>query len=330
MVKSLEQLLTSSVDHSGLLVKSKEELREVLKEYVEFANSPYRGMLSKFVIPHNYIPLLAQFADRKHLLKGPLSLCVKGPETETIDDFRNALKDIEKEILSAHSGYPGEVRTPILELKLPDVSVENLNPENLVKALEAVVTKAAESRLLPHRVFFELPAGQKNIEAAKKITKVIAVHNKSILKRKVDNYLFSGLKINCSDHDGKNVPDANYLAEVMLYARDANVALKFSGAENTPFPSYNYSNGSRVHGFINVLVGSMLSYTQDLNLEETISIIDDKNPENFSFKDGYIAWKGLAAPTMEIKMLRMLSITSFNMNTLRTPIHGLKDLALIL
>ncbi|MBO6522866.1 MAG: hypothetical protein JJ971_03500 [Balneolaceae bacterium] len=326
MTKSLQQLLTSCINYSGLYPPAGLNLREALRGYVDFSHSKYSWMLSNFVIPHSELPLLATFADRKHQLKGPLALCITGPESETLFDFKNAVINIEKEIMAAHSGYPGEVRTNILELTFPLGSVQKLNAEELVKSLEAVVNSTAESRLLPHRVFFGVPGNSYDAETTKKIIKVIAVHNKSILKRKIDNYLFSGLKVDCG---GITPPSAKYLADVLLYARDASVAVKFSGTENTPFPSFNYTTQHSVHGFLNLLIASMLAYTQDLNLEETMEVIEDKNPDNFGFKDGYLLWRELAAPIMELKMLRMLSITSFNFTTFSNPIEGLKERNLI-
>ncbi len=145
----------------------------------------------------------------------------------------------------------------------------------------------------------------------------------------MNNYLFSGIKINCSEKKSGKIPDAAYIADVLLYARNANVAVKFSGTENTPFPSYNYSFGTKVHGFINIFAASILAYTQDLTLEETVEVIEEKSPENFTFKDDYFAWRELAAPTLEIKMLRMLSITSFNFTSFTTPVDGLKELGYI-
>ncbi len=269
-------------------------------------------MMSRFVIPHNMMHQLGQFSDRKHLIDGPLNLCIAGPKVETLHQFKNAVNSIEKEIISAHSGYPGEARTSILELQLPVESVVNLKPEELVRALEAVVSSAAESRILPHRVYFELPVEARNEETTKKIIKVISVHNRSILKRKIKNYLFSGIKINCGSLDVKRPPTAHYLSEVMLFARDANVAVKISGDINSAFPTYNYEHQKNVHGFINVVLGGLLGYTQDLLVDELKEVIQEKLPERFSFKNEYLAWQDLAAPQAEVKMLRMLSLTSFN------------------
>lgn len=324
MNKSVEQLLSESIDYAGLMVPRSLSLRDALREYVELSKSDQKWMLSRFVIQHYNLPKLAQFADRRHRLEGPLSLCISGPEVNTLHEFKNTVLNIEKDILSAHSGFPGEVRTNILELKLPLVSVQNLNPEELIKALEAVVTTSADSRLLPHRVFFEIPGSITDVEVAKKVIKVIAVHNKSILKRKIDNYLFSGLKINCGSADPDKNPTSEYLAEVMLYARDANVAVKFSGDYNPTFPTYDYNSNTKIHGFVNILMAGLLAYTQDLNVEETIEVLEERNADNFIFSDQYVAWRELAAPAMEIKMLRMLSITSFNLSEFEKPLEALK------
>ncbi|RNC83177.1 MAG: hypothetical protein ED557_10725 [Balneola sp.] len=325
MVSSLQQLLASSINYSALEPPAELSLQQALRGFVDFSYSKYSWMLSSFVMPIEELSLMATFADKKDQLKGPLELCISGLEAHTLFEFKHGINRIEKETMNVHSGYPGEVRTNILELKLPAESVANMNPEELVKALEAAVSSFAESRLLPHRVFFEVPGDEFDADITKKITKVIAVHNKSIMKRKVNNYLFSGLKIKCS---GTNVPSEKYLADVILFARDANVAIKFSGIDNALFPTYNYSLQSKVHGMLNILLASILSYTQDLNLEETTAILEDKNPEHFAIKEGYLAWKSFAAPLAEIKMLRMLSITSFNISSFTPIVEGLKELSI--
>ena len=329
MLNALKLLLSESIDYSGCSSSSGVTLRDALRNYVEFTKTEDAWLASRFVIPHDHLSELTSYADRKHRLKGPLSLCIAGPETSTLNEFKNVVKSIEHEIMAVHREYPGEVRTNILELKLPAAVVVQLNPEQLVKALESVVISAAESGLLPHRVFFEIPESADTIDIVKKVTKVIAVHNKSILKRKIDNYLFSGLKIQCGTNEGGYVPDADYLAEAMLFARDANVAIKFSGDSNSTFPEVDTKGNILKHGFLNVLLAGMLAYTQDLNVEETCEVIEELVPSNFVFNENYVAWKELATPAMETKMLRMLSITSFDCTELETPLLGLKKLGLL-
>ena len=324
MLKSVQQLLSDSIDYAALKPPVEAPLRDALRNYAELTNAEDSWILSRFVIPYSQIPDLALYSDRRDRVQGPLNLCIFGPIVNTLHEFKNTVLNIEKDILSAHSGFPGEVRTNILELTLPTLSVENFNPEELVKAIEAVVRTSADSRLLPHRVYFEIPGEDIDIELAKKIIKVIAVHNKSVLKRKIENYLFSGLKINCTPP-----PTPEFLAEVMLYARDANVGIKFAGHNISSFPSYDYETNSRLFGLINILMAGLLAYTQDLTVEETIEVLEEKNSSNFTFKDGYIAWRELAAPLMEIKMLRMLSITSINLTDFELPLAGLKERSIL-
>ncbi|MCG8374065.1 MAG: hypothetical protein MI700_11045 [Balneolales bacterium] len=324
MNKSVEHLLSESIDYASLKPPVSMALVDALREYVRITNSEDKWMLSRFVIPYNQVPELRKFADRRYRLKGPLNLCIFGPIVNSLHEFKNTILNIEKDILSAHSGFPGEVRTNVLELALPTISVESLNPEELVKAIEAVVTTSADSRLLPHRVYFEIPGQDIEVETAKKIIKVIAVHNKSVLKRKIDNYLFSGLKINCTPP-----PSTEFLAEVMLYARDANVAIKFAGHNIRSFSTYDYTSNERVFGFINIFMAGLLAYTQDLTVQETVEVLTENNPSNFIFKDAFIAWRELAAPMLEIKMLRMLSITSFNLTDFESPLHGLKERSIL-
>lgn len=313
MSKSARELLAESIDYNGFFENEPLSLREALREFAALQQSAWKSAISRFVIPHHLLSELPRFADRRDRIKGALNLCIVGPKVETLQEFRNRVLNIEQDILKVHSGFPGESRTNILELMLPRKSVEKVSPEELVKALEAVVITSANSRLLPHRVYFEIPQDKTDVELAKKIIKVIAVHNKSILKRKIDNYLFSGFKLNVGNGPETAPPDSRYLAEILLYARDANVALKFGGDLSGTLPKYDYNTNKNSHGFLNVFMAGILAYTQDLNVEETIEVLEEKNPDNFIIRDGYVAWKALAAPTMEIKMLRMLSITSMNL-----------------
>lgn len=324
MFRSIEQLLADCIDYAALKPPVEAHLRDALRDYAELTNGDHNWILSRFVIPYSQVPDLALYSDRRDRVQGPLNLCIFGPIVNTLHEFKNTVLNIEKDILSAHSGFPGEVRTNILELTLPKESVENFNAEELVKAIEAVVTTSADSRLLPHRVYFEIPGEEIELDVAKKIIKVIAVHNKSVLKRKIDNYLFSGFKINCTP-----APSPEYLAELLLYARDANVAIKFAGHNINSFPSFDYETNSRVFGLVNILMAGVLAYTQDLTVEETVEVLEEKNSSNFIFKDGYIAWRELAAPMMEIKMLRMLSITSINLTDFEVPLAGLKQRSIL-
>ena len=325
MTKSAEQLFSESIDYSGLLAHDAPPLNEALREFVRLYKSENRWMLSHFLVPHKHLVELSKYGDRRNEFEGLFNLCISGPQVGTLHEFKQSVLSIEKDILRVHSDFPGEVRTNLLELMLPQNSVESLNPEELVKALEAVVTTSADSRLLPHRVYFEIPVETFDVAVAKKIIKVIAVHNKSILKRKIDNYLFSGFKVNCGSKVTGHVPSPEYIAELLLYARDANVAVKFGGDIRQTVPTYDYDLGYHTPGALNMMMAGILAYTQDLNLEETVQVLTDKNPLSFVFNENYIAWKELAAPAMEIKMLRMLSITSMNLAKVDDALATLKE-----
>lgn len=325
MTKSAEQLFSESIDYSGLLAHDAPPLNEALREFTRLHNSNDKWMLSHFLVPYRFLKDLSKYSDRRERIKGLFNLCISGPQVSTLHEFKQSVLSIEKDILGVHTDFPGEARTNLLELMLPQKSVESLNPTELVKALEAVVTTSADSRLLPHRVYFQIDDEDFEVDVAKKIIKVIAVHNKSILKRKIDNYLFSGFKVNCGTKEEGKFPPPEYLAEIILYARDANVAIKFGGDVRQTMPSYDYDKGYHAPGLLNLMMAGVLAYTQDLNTEETVQVLTENNPLSFVFNENYLAWKELAAPAMEIKMLRMLSITSMNLANIDESMSVLKE-----
>ncbi len=314
MFKSINYLLSNSIDYAALKPPVEAPIRKAFENYAALTHDENSWILSRFVIPYSQISDMVRFSDRYDSVKGPLNLCIFGPIVDSLHDFKTSVLNIEKDILYAHSGFPGEVKTNVLELTLPTLSVENFNDDELVKAIEVVVRTSADSKILPDRVFFEIPGNTYDINLAKKILKVIAVHNKSVYKRKIENYLFSGFKINCTPD-----PTSKFLAELIQSARDANVAIKFAGHNVNSFTYFDDDINMKIHGFINIMLAGLLSYSQALTIDEAIEVLDEKNPLNFTFKDNYIAWKEYATPATEIKMLRMLSYISFNLTHFNLP-----------
>ncbi len=107
------------------------------------------------------------------------------------------------------------------------------------------------------------------------------------------------------------------------------MAIKFTAGLHHPIRHYNESVKNKMHGFLNVFGASILSYTQDLSESEFVEILNDEKASNFKFTDQYFAWKDFAAPALEIRMLRMLSVLSYGSCSFDEPIEDLQELKIL-
>lgn len=325
----MQLLLAGLIDYAGMHAPAKLSLRDSLRNYVEYTNGDKKWMLSRFVLPHYEIPNLAHFADKSHRLHGPLSISVTTTPTLTVEKFMTVIRELENVVLHAHSQYPGELRTDVLEITLPSESIASSNHEPLIKAIQFAVSRMAENRLLPKRIYFEIPDFVFDAKILRVVMKAIALHNKTIQKKKIDNYLFSGFKLRCGGNDSSQYPNSGYISDSMIYARDANVAIKFSDGLRNPFRDFDINLAIPTQGFINVICAGLLSYAQDLVRDEMVEILNDESYKSFRFTNEYMSWKDLAIPVNELKMLRMLSLTSIGSSSFDIPVEELYRLRLI-
>lgn len=64
---------------------------------------------------------------------------------------------------------------------------------------------------------------------------------------------------------------------------------------------------TKIHDFLNVFGSSILSYAQDLPVNGVIKMLKYENRNHYRLTEQYFVPKELAAPELEIKMLRKLS-----------------------
>lgn len=329
MKQTVTPFLSEIIDYAGLYPPASLSLEHAFAKYIEHSTSPYSWMLSKFVIGSDKLRDFEKLISAHPELAFPVDLSIVAPLTTEFDEFKHAITSVVKEIALLHKKLKGKVRTSTLEIKLPVEAIYTTSPVDTIKAIDYAVKVMSRSVVLPHRLFFEVPGFDFDFKMTEKVIRLIAAHNEKIQTMNLPHYIFSGLKIRCGGVEAHQFPPSRYLAKAVLSGRDENVAIKFTAGLHHPIRHYNESVKTKMHGFLNVFGASILSYTQDLSEAEFVEILNDEKPSNFKFTDQYFAWKDFAAPALEIRMLRMLSVLSYGSCSFDEPIEDLQKLKIL-
>lgn len=329
MERILKRLLSEIIDYAGLFPPADLDMEQALQNYLDYKLSPHNWMLSRFVVGLGHLPQLKEVGADLISSNDVIDLSVTVPQIGTTNAFGHQVDKVIQSIDQTRKALRPRIRTHMLEIKLPVQSQHLDDPKDIVKIIERAVAPMTGDAGLPNRIFFEIPAFNHDVKLALRVIKAIAMHNMSVQKRKLRNYLFSGLKIRCGGSEAAHIPTADYLAKAMLIARDANVPVKFTAGLHHPYRHHDPTLNADMHGFMNVFCAGILAYTQDIRVDEAIEIISDKNPDHFTYAKDHFAWKEFEAPILEVKLLRMLSLLSFGSCSFTEPIEDLQDLKLI-
>ncbi|MFN1835054.1 hypothetical protein AB2B38_007320 [Balneola sp. MJW-20] len=329
MERIFKRLLSEIIDYAGLFPPAALPMPEALDNYLDYKLSSHNWMLSRFVVGVNHLNELVEVGKERISVNDIIDLTITVPQIGTINAFGQQIDKVINQISATRKALKPRTRTHMLEVKLPMQIKHVDDPKDILKIIERAVAPMTGDPNLPNRIFFEIPDHNFDIRVAIRVIKAIAMHNMSAQKRKLKNYLFSGLKIRCGGQEASHVPPADYLAKLMLIARDANVPVKFTAGLHHPYRHYDDQLNIDVHGFLNVFCTGILAYTQDITVEEATEILSDKNPDHFKFSKDSFSWKEFEAPILEVKLLRMLSLISFGSCSFTEPVEELRHLKLI-
>lgn len=329
MKKSLETYLSGILDFAGLYPPANFSLEESFHKYVEHNQSSNSWMLAKFVVGSNLLEPLVKLINEDKNAPSPFNITVVATPSSDLTEFKQVVTNVVKQIAHTYSLANKEIRIPTLEIKLPEESLYGSDNRALIEAVSYTVKVMNRTKVLPHQVFFEIPGYDFEPKLCQKVMKVIAAHNLLTQNDEFDSYTFSGFKIRCGGLEEHQFPSPKYLANAIIFSRDENVPVKFTAGLHHPIRHYNDTVKTKMHGFLNVFGAAILSYTQDLTVHEVQTILEDEKAKSFTFTDQYFAWRKFAAPLLEIKMLRLLSVTSFGSCSFEEPVEDLQALKLL-
>jgi hypothetical protein len=300
---SLRALLAHSIDYAGMFPPCSLGLDSALRNQAEYVRSSDAWMLGAFVLPTEQFgatrQLLSQF-DSQH----PLRVAALGPKTAGADAFLEALDDADAATRSLSRHNVDLISISHLEMFLPkDVDIASLNE--------------ARSILGDLPVFWEAPP-----DRAEQTIALLAELNSD-----ADSATF-GYKLRTGGVTADAFPTSMQIAKALVTPATHQLPLKFTAGLHHPLRQYREEVQTKMHGFLNVLGAAVLAAEHRWDANQTAIMLDDENPDSFSFTDDFFAWREWRIDTKRLQYRRRF-ITSLGSCSFDEPRDDLRALNLL-
>lgn len=326
MKQSLRFFLKEIVDYAGLFPPADLSLDTALHNYSDYRSSSDSWMLSRFVIPAGRLKEVHSYSQSLFSTDDPLAFSVLGKKTETLDEYEYCFQKLVSQIDDFHNRQDNRVTTDILEVNIPAEALFANDYSMLNVVFERTAETLSESEHTPQYVFYEAVMEENWKKDIKHVLETLSEHYKKKVK---GDYRYAGIKLRCGGTEANIFPSVEQVAFILNKARDRNIAVKCTAGLHHPIRHYNDSVQTKMHGFLNVFGGAMLSYAHDLTDEELIEILRDEDYDHFTFTEEAFKWRDLAVFTGEIRELREVALISFGSCSFDEPREDLQKMGFL-
>lgn len=302
---SLRALLTGAIDYAGLFPPASLPLEPSLRNYAEYLGSAEAWMLGGFVLPTEQFSAAEQHLDlfdEQH----PLRVSALGARTKSSDEFTNALANAAREIARLSRAHRQRISIHQLEMPLP--------PDFDEKLFVAVHSLLDPLNL---QIFWEAPATD-----AERTIHLLAAHNASRAGKPF------GFKLRTGGVTADAFPTSMQIAQALVAAATSEVPIKFTAGLHHPVRMFRGEVQTKMHGFLNVLGGGVLSVEERWIPEQAARMLDDEDAHCFHFTDRCFSWRDKEVRTERVAEHRRL-ITSLGSCSFDEPREDLRALGLL-
>ena len=300
---SLRALLAQVIDYAGMFPPCALALEPALRNQSNYVRSAEAWMLNGFVLPVEQFESTRQFLsqfDRQH----PLRVAALGPKTASADAFLTVLSNAVTAIRSFSISEKDHISIGHLEMLLPnDVDAASLKEANTI---------AGE---LP--VFWEAPP-----ERAEQTIELIAGHN---FDEKTPTF---GYKLRTGGVTADAFPTSAQIARALVTAAKHQLPIKFTAGLHHPIRQFRDEVKTKMHGFLNVLGAAVLAAEHRWDVDQAVMMLEDEDPESFSFIDDFFAWRDWKIDTKHLQDRRKF-VRSFGSCSFDEPRDDLRALNLL-
>lgn len=326
MKLSLRSFLRGIVDYAGLFPPADLSLDTALHKYRHYRKSDGAWMLSRFIIPAERLNELYSYKGSLISPDDPFSFSVLGKSTETLNEYEEHIQTLVSQVNTFHNKLGESVTTEFLEIKIPGEAIFANDYSMLNEVFDQTAQILNESEHTPKYVFYEAVIEENWKKDIRHVLETLSEHNKKKVK---GHYGYAGFKMRCGGTEAGMFPSVEQVTFILNNVRDKNVALKCTAGLHHPVRRYDDSVQTKMHGFLNIFGGSMLSYAHDLTDEELMEIIRDEDYDHFAFTEEAFKWRDLAVFTGEVRELREVALVSFGSCSFEEPCEGLRKMGLL-
>ncbi|MBZ0203559.1 MAG: hypothetical protein K8I03_11145 [Ignavibacteria bacterium] len=316
-VISLKAFADKIIDYAGLFPPASLELAQAFQNYIFYSQGEYKWMLNKFIIPAKRLPELEEIMNGM-TIEGIVPLSIIGTGGETVSEFdNNIINDIEL-ISSFKNKFEAAASIDALEVRLPNELFINERIDDMPELMISVYDRLEKTFGKNIPIFFEANLKQDHEARIISVVESIAGLDRSC-----------GFKIRTGGVEPSSFPAAEQIAFAIMTCCEFDVPMKCTAGLHHPIKHYNEEVSSYMHGFFNVFGAAILAYTNNLDEEELLEILNDEDPYEFEFKESGFEYREIEVTNEEITDARENFILSYGSCSFDEPIADLKTMELL-
>ena len=298
---ALSNLLAKSIDFAGVFPPASLSLSETMARFNRYLHGRESWIVGSIVLPINLLGEVASLLDGTPFLLTAIPRRTEEPELW--------LSRLEEDC--------GHLQRFLVD-----------NPQAAVQALEILLPRTGQDaeianrveQLVPlangHRVFLELPTGDKLFQ--ERVRATIA----ALVRHRRANW---GLKLRMGGPTPSAVPSVSLVADVLATVRDNRIPIKFTAGLHHPLRHWDNDLGAAMHGFINVLLAALFAYACRLPAKNIEAILSDERSKDFAFNGNVARWLDLPLRAELIEDLRR-QVVGFGSCSVEEPLDDLRML----
>ena len=334
MKTPLRRLLSRVIDYAGMFPPARHSLPEAWRNYVENGRTACAFMQRRFVCPAAGLvelareieasrPAAVEIAAVSRLPPGGDAAAAAKNEIKLLTQLSNRMRtsgialDLSWELAVDWDASLAQPRVPGAPAEVSELSI----------LLDDVTRQLRSEKLHVAELFVELPMREDEIDPPMRLTP--AVERLAYRLHNCDNLLPRwSLKFRTGGPTARDVPSPQLLAGCIELCRGGrSAAFKCTAGLHHALRHYDAALGVWQHGFINVLVASVLSSAQQLPAPVLEELLQETSPAAFTFTDTELRWREHSATPAELDQARSRLMISFGSCSFDEPCQDLRDLA---
>ncbi|MCW5940214.1 MAG: hypothetical protein KF884_11590 [Fimbriimonadaceae bacterium] len=299
MKRSLEALLSESIDYAGLFPPAKLELEPAFLEYAALLGHQDGWIVDRFVCPVSRLEELAETV-RKHG-EGAIPVTVVGTP---IEGSPTTVRDDLQAMSAAAATEAVEIEA--YEVKIP-------SGEGSKAAAGALERLAGEMDDI--EVYAELGWGPETADT---------LHEAARAWEEI------GFKARTGGLEPSAFPSVRDLASFIYEVAAIDTLFKFTAGLHDPIRHFQATTGATHHGFLNVLVAAAFAVAHEFTVNEIMEVLAVEDPGEFVVGADQIAMRGSqhVLSLDDIEDFRAV-FGGFGSCSVREPLDGLQRLGLL-
>ena len=314
--KSFKLFAGHLIDYAGLFPPASLDLKAAFRNYLSYLEKPNSWMLSRFIIPaKRLLELSALISEERIGFDKVLKFTVLGSGGINEMNFFNNLKSDIKSIQAFEHDFLNRVEIEVYDVRLPNEMQSDPDVKSIRQFIDHHYRMFEMGLDHPISIFYEVVPDRD----LHNIIKAVWYHNK--FER------VTGYKLRTGRADVSAIPSAEQISSAIEICRQYKVPMKFTAGLQHPVRHYDDNLKTKMHGFINVFTAGIFAFCHNISEELIIEIIEDEDPDDFSFKENSFAWKNLYIIPDEIRRARenfMISFGSFSLDMLMEDLSSIK------